>query len=164
MRSANFRALALDLGERRIGVAVSDALGMVARPLEIFSRTSRKADFAHIGALVAAHQVDVVIVGLPFNMDGSEGRQATWVRDYSAALAQSLTVPVEFCDERLTSEEAEDILRTQGKSAAKGTVDAVAAAVILQSYLDSRYFEAQQGQFLGNSSATHNPARREGGL
>jgi len=139
MRPANFRALALDLGERRIGVAVSDALGMVARPLEIFSRTSRQADFAHIDALVTAHQVAVVIVGLPFKMDGSEGRQAAWVRDYSAALAETLTVPVEFWDERLTSEEAEDILRAQGKSAAKGTIDAVAAAVILQSYLDSRY-------------------------
>ncbi|MBN1261046.1 MAG: Holliday junction resolvase RuvX [Anaerolineae bacterium] len=144
MRSANFRALALDLGERRIGVAVSDALGMVARPLEIFLRTSRKADFAHIGALVAAHQIDVVIVGLPFNMDGSEGRQAAWVRDYSAALAQTLTVPVEFCDERLTSEEAVDILRAQGKSTAKGTIDAVAAAVILQSYLDTHYLNAHR--------------------
>ncbi len=144
MQPANFRALALDLGERRIGVAVSDALGVVARPLEIFTRTSRKADFAHIGALVATHHIDVVIVGLPFNMDGSEGRQAAWVRDYSAALAQTLAVPVEFWDERLTSEEAEDILRARGashrgKSTAKGTVDAVAAAVILQSYLDSRY-------------------------
>lgn len=141
MRSANFRALALDLGERRIGVAVSDALGMVARPLEIFERTSRHADFAHIGALVAAHQVDAVIVGLPFNMDGSEGHQAAWVRDYSAALAKTLTVPVEFWDERLTSEEAVDILRARGKSTAKGTIDAVAAAVILQSYLDAQYNE-----------------------
>jgi putative Holliday junction resolvase len=133
------RALALDLGERRIGVAVSDTLGMVARPLEIFSRTSRKADFAYIGALVTAHQVDAVVVGLPLNMDGSEGRQAAWVRDYSAALAETLTVPVHLWDERLTSEEAADILRAQGKSTAKGTLDAVAAAVILQSYLDSRY-------------------------
>lgn len=143
MRSTNFRALALDLGERRIGVAISDALGMVARPLEIFSRTSRKADFAHISALVVTHQIDVVIVGLPFNMDGSEGHQAAWVRDYSAALAETLTVPVEYWDERLTSEEAVDILRAQGKSTAKGTIDAVAAAVILQSYLDSRYLDSR---------------------
>lgn len=138
-RNVNFRALALDLGERRIGVAISDALGMMARPLEIFSRTSRKADFAHIGALVATHQVDVVVMGLPLNMDGSEGRQAAWVRDYSAALAETLTVPMHLWDERLTSEEAADILRAQGKSTAKGTLDAVAAAVILQSYLDSHY-------------------------
>jgi putative Holliday junction resolvase len=139
MRSANLRALALDLGERRIGVAISDALGMVARPLEIFSRTSRKADFAHIGALVTTRQVDAVIVGLPLNMDGSEGRQAAWVRDYSVALAKTLSVPVHLWDERLTSEEAIDILRARGKSTAKGTLDAVAAAVILQSYLDSHY-------------------------
>jgi putative holliday junction resolvase len=143
-QGAGCRALALDLGEKRIGVAVSDALGMIARPLEIFSRTSRKADFAHIGALVAAHQVDAVIVGLPLNMDGSEGRQAAWVRDYSAALAETLAVPVHFWDERLTSEEAEGIVRARGgshrgKSTVKGTLDAVAAAVILQSYLDSRY-------------------------
>ena len=141
---AGLRALALDLGERRIGVAISDALGMVARPLEIFSRTSRKADFAHIGALVTAHQVDAVVVGLPLNMDGSEGRQAAWVRDYSADLAKTLTVPVHLWDERLTSEEAEDILRTQGKSTAKGTLYAVAAAVILQSYLDSHYQDAHR--------------------
>ena len=146
MRSANFRALALDLGERRIGVAISDALGMVARPLEIFPRTSRRADFAHIGALVTAHQVDAVIVGLPLNMDGTEGRQAAWVRDYSAALAETLAVPVHFWDERLTSEEAIDILRAQGKSTAKGEIDAVAAAVILQSYLDSRYLDAQHNE------------------
>jgi putative Holliday junction resolvase len=146
MRSASFRALALDLGERRIGVAVSDALGMVARPLEIFSRTSRKADFAHIGALVTTHQVVAVVVGLPLNMDGSEGRQAAWVRDYSAALAETLAVPVHLWDERLTSEEAADILRAQGKPTAKGTLDAVAAAVILQSYLDSRYLDAQYNE------------------
>jgi putative Holliday junction resolvase len=146
MRSADFRALALDLGERRIGVAVSDALGMVARPLEIFARTSRNADFAHIGALVKSHQVDAVIVGLPLNMDGSEGRQAAWVRDYSAALAETITVPVHFWDERLTSEEAVDILRAQGKPTTKGTVDAVAAAVILQSYLDNRYQDAQRNE------------------
>lgn len=143
---ANLRALALDLGERRIGVAVSDALGIVARPLEIFARTSRKADFAHIGALVTAHQVEAIVVGLPLNMDGSEGRQAAWVRDYSAALAETLSVPIHFWDERLTSEEAEDILRAQGKSTAKGTLDAVAAAVILQSYLDSYYQDAHYSQ------------------
>lgn len=142
----NMRALALDLGERRIGVAISDALGMVARPLEIFSRTSRKADFAHIGALVATHQAGAVVVGLPLNMDGSEGRQAAWVRDYSAALAETLTVPVHLWDERLTSEEAEEILRAQGKSTAKGTIDAVAAAVILQSYLDNHYQDVHHSQ------------------
>jgi len=133
----------LDLGEKRIGVALSDALGIVARPLEIFPRTSRSADFAHIGVLVATHHVDAVIMGLPLNMDGSEGRQAAWVRDYGVALAEAVAVPVYFWDERLTSEEAIDILRAQGKSTAKGKIDAVAAAVILQSYLDSRDLDSR---------------------
>jgi putative Holliday junction resolvase len=131
------RYLALDLGDRRIGVAISDALGMLARPLEVFERTSRAADFDHIGDLVARHRVDAVVVGLPLNMDGTEGPQAAWVRDYSGALAEALAVPVHFWDERLTTEEAEDILRAQGKPPTKDRIDAVAAAVILRSYLDS---------------------------
>ncbi len=130
------RYLALDLGEQRIGVAISDT-AMLARPLEIFRRTSRAADFAHIGALVAKHQIDVVIIGLPLNMDGSAGRQAAWVTDYGAALATTLNLPVHFWDERLTSEEAADITRRLGKSPRRGTLDAIAAAVILQSYLDA---------------------------
>ena len=132
------RYLALDLGERRIGVAVSDTLGMLARPLEIFRRTSRAADFAHISALATTNQVNAIVMGLPLNMDGSEGRQAAWVRDYSAALATALDIPVHLWDERLTSEEAADVIRDQGKTPSKGTIDAVAAAVILQSYLDAQ--------------------------
>ncbi len=132
------RYLALDLGERRIGVAISDTTGMLARPLEIFQRTSRAVDFSHISALIHVHQVGAVVMGLPLNMDGTEGRQAAWVRDYSAALAESLAVPIHLWDERLTSEEAADVIRGQGKSPVKGALDAVAAAVILQSYLDAR--------------------------
>lgn len=132
------RFLALDLGERRIGVAISDTLGMLARPLEIFQRTSRAADFAHISALLHLHQADAVVVGLPLNMDGTEGRQAAWIRDYSAALAAALAIPVHLWDERLTSEEAADVIRDQGKTPSKGTIDAVAAALILQGYLDAR--------------------------
>ncbi len=131
------RYLALDLGERRIGVAISDMTGMLARPLEIFERTSRAADFAHIGDLVKGHQINIIVMGLPLNMDGTEGRQAAWVHDYGAALAETLNVPVHFWDERLTSEEAADVRRSQGKSPARGSLDAIAAAVILQSYLDA---------------------------
>lgn len=131
------RYLALDLGDRRIGVAISDALGMLARPLEVFERTSRAADFDHINDLITRHCVDAVVVGLPLNMDGTEGPQAVWVREYSDALAETLAVPVHLWDERLTTEEAEDILRAQGKPPAKDWIDAVAAAVILRSYLDS---------------------------
>ncbi len=130
------RLLGLDLGNH-IGVAISDPRGRLARPLLIFKRSSRAADFARIAQLVAEHQVEKVIVGLPRNMDGSEGPQAAWVRDYSAALAQAIAVPVELWDERLTTVEAEDILRAQGRRPDRTRVDAVAAAVILQSYLDA---------------------------
>jgi putative Holliday junction resolvase len=129
--------LALDLGDRRIGVATSDASGMIARPLLVFRRASRVEDFARVADLVREQQIDAVIVGLPINMDGTEGRQAEWVRNYSAALAGALPVPVHLWDERLTTEEAAEIMRAQGKQPTPGWIDAVAAAVILQSYLDA---------------------------
>jgi putative holliday junction resolvase len=132
------RTLALDLGNRRIGVAISDTLGMFARPLEVFERTSRVADFAHIQALINADGVQSVVAGLPLNMDGTEGKQAAWVRDYAAALGETISMSVILWDERLTTEEAKDILRAQGKRPSKDWIDAVAAAVILQSYLDAQ--------------------------
>lgn len=132
------RTLALDLGDRRIGAAISDTLGMFARPLEVFERTSRVDDFAHIRALIDAHQVQSVVAGLPLNMDGTEGQQAAWVRHYTAALGEAISMPVTLWDERLTTEEAKDILRAQGKTVSKDWIDAVAAAVILQSYLDAQ--------------------------
>lgn len=132
------RYLALDLGDRRIGVAVSDTLGMLARPLEIFERRSRKEDAVHLRELVTQLGVDHVVVGLPLNMDGTEGSQAAWVRDYTGALAETLPVPIVLWDERLSTEEARDILRAQGRNPDAEPVDAVAAAVILQSYLDAQ--------------------------
>jgi putative Holliday junction resolvase len=131
------RYLALDLGDRRIGIAISDTLGMIARPLEVLERTSRAADYAHYAALVAEHGVDLVVVGLPLNMDGTEGSRAAWARDYGGELAETVGVPVEMWDERLSTEEAADILRAQGKDPReeRDWIDAVAAAVILQSYL-----------------------------
>jgi len=135
------RYLSLDLGERRIGVAISDSIGMLARPLSTFKRTSREADFNHIANLVEEHNVETIIVGLPLNMDGTEGPQAAWVRDYSTALAAALqtrAITVQLWDERLSTEEAEDIMRAQGKRPDKAWIDAVAAAVILQNYLDAQ--------------------------
>lgn len=135
------RYLALDLGNQ-IGVAISDTQGILARPLEVFKRTSRMADFAHIGALITEYRVEALIVGLPLNMNGSEGQQAIWARDYSAALATALAIPVHLWDERLTTEEATEIMRKQGKPPSKDWIDAVAAAVILQSYLDAQTMRA----------------------
>lgn len=132
------RYLALDLGDRYMGVAISDTLGMIARPLEVFDRTSRKADFEHLAALIDQHGVDTIVAGLPVNMDGTEGDQAAWVRDYTGALADAVATPVVLWDERLTTEEAKEIMRSQGKTPTKAWIDAVAAAVILQSYLDAQ--------------------------
>lgn len=134
------RYLALDLGDRRIGVAISDQIGMLARPLEVMARTSRAADYAHIAELVQEHGIDLVVVGLPLNMDGSEGSRAAWARDYGAELAETVGVPVALWDERLSTEEAEEILRAQGKRPREHQdwIDAIAAAVILQSYLDGQ--------------------------
>ncbi|MBN1920589.1 MAG: Holliday junction resolvase RuvX [Anaerolineae bacterium] len=130
------RYLALDLGDRRIGVALSDSTGTLARPLEMFYRSSRATDFTHIVTLVQQHQVGALIIGLPLNMDGTEGTQAAWARDYGMALAQAADLPVVFWDERLTSVEAEDLLRSQGREPGKQALDAIAAAIILQSYLE----------------------------
>jgi putative holliday junction resolvase len=132
------RYLALDLGDKRIGVAVSDSSGMLARPVEVFARRSRVADFDYIRNLAQHHKVEALVVGLPLNADGTEGPQAAWVRDYTAALAADLAIPITLWDERFSSETAIDILRQQGRDPRAQPIDAVAAAVILQSYLDSQ--------------------------
>ncbi len=132
------RYLALDLGDRRIGVAISDTLGIIARPLAVVQRTSRAADFAQYAALIQEHGVEALVVGLPLQMDGSEGSQAAWVRDYSAELGTVINVPIHLWDERLTTQEAIRVMHAQDKTPRKEWIDAVAAAVILQSYLDAR--------------------------
>jgi len=134
------RYLALDLGDRRIGIAISDPTGLIARSLDVMERTSRAADYAHIAELIEQYDVDALVVGLPLNMDGTEGSQATWVRDYSAELAETVDRPLHLWDERLSTEEAEDVIHKQGKTVreTKDWIDAVAAAVILQSFLDNR--------------------------
>ncbi len=131
------RYLALDLGERRVGVALSDATGMLARPLEVFKRSSRVADFAHVAELVQRHRAEALVVGLPLQLSGADGKRTAWTRDYSKALAKVVEVPIHLWDERLTTVEAEEIMLAQGKTPDKQWIDAVAAAVILQSFLDA---------------------------
>lgn len=132
------RVLALDLGEKRIGVAISDATRTIATALAVINRTSRQADFAQIGRLLAEQQANLLVVGLPVMLDGSEGEKAAWVRDYAAALQEALQVSVVFTDEAFTTVQAENSLRARGHKGRKirQNVDAVAAALILQSYLD----------------------------
>ena len=138
------RVLGLDVGERRVGIAISDPTGTVARPLQALLRGSREEDFAAIAALVAEHDVELIVVGQPLSLDGTEGPQARRVARYAEALAARLPVRLVSWDERFTTVEAEEILRQSRKRRERrrartaGEVDAVAAAVILQSYLDSR--------------------------
>ena len=134
------RVLALDLGEKRIGVAVSDATRLIAKSLQVFRRKSRREDFAHIAHLIGEQQAKLLVVGLPVPLSGVEGEKAAWVRNYTAELEEHVNIPVTFWDEALTTVQAYESLRLRGKQAwqVKDRIDAVAAAFILQSYLDAQ--------------------------
>lgn len=137
---AHGRILALDVGVKRIGMAVSDELGWTALGLETLTRGRVREDVAHVAATAARHAATLLLLGLPLNMDGTEGAQAAYVRDFGERLTKRHGLRVEFWDERLSSVAAGEILAAQpGRShRAKGDLDRVAAAVILQSYLDAR--------------------------
>jgi putative Holliday junction resolvase len=131
---------ALDLGDARIGVAISDDLGMSVRGIGVVRRHGGPQDLEALRRLLAPHEVSRVVIGLPLNMDGTEGRQAVRARAFGDRLATHLGLPIEFWDERLSSFEAEDRLRSRGVKASRrrALVDQVAAEVILRSYLDRR--------------------------
>jgi putative Holliday junction resolvase len=138
---ATGRILALDLGEKRIGVAVSDESRTIARAERTLLRASRLADFEKIGAIVDEQGITLLVVGLPVPLSGIEGPRVAWVRDYAADLARRLGHPVILWDESFTTIEAQAALRAQGKRGRKSRqrVDAVAAAIILQSFLDAHH-------------------------
>ncbi len=131
------RLLALDIGEKRIGVAISDEGRILARPLKTIVRASKREDFETIAGLLVTHDVDCLIVGLPRTLRGEEGPQAERVRRYVDALSAAIDTSIVFQDERYTSAEAEERLATASRrKRAKGDIDAAAAAIILQDYLD----------------------------
>jgi len=135
------RSLGLDIGDRRIGVALSDPGGVLASPFTIISCQDEAADVAAIKEMVEQNQVERVIVGLPLSMDGSVGQQAEKVKAFTRKLSDNIEVPVEFRDERLTTVAAKQLMREAGgkKSRRKNSHDdAIAAALILQGYLDKR--------------------------
>ena len=146
MRALPGRALGLDVGERRIGVAIADELGSIASPLTIVTR--RQGDLAELRDIARMRGVDLVVVGLPTGLSGREGPQAAVVRAFADALDDAVGdgIEVVFWDERLTTAVAERALRERGRrrGRAKGEVDAVAAAVILQGYLDARRIHGGQ--------------------
>ena len=134
------RSLGLDIGDRRIGVALSDPLGIMATPLEVFEHSDDAGDISHILQLTRHYGVEIIIVGLPQSMDGSLGIQAEKVQSFTEKLKVASPVPVGYRDERLTTVEAKRMMEEAGakKSPHKKKIqyDAAAAAVILQSYLN----------------------------
>ena len=135
------RALGLDLGSKRIGVAVSDATGTIASPLTVLQRTgSRREDHRRIAQLVRDEEADVVVVGLPLLLSGEVGPAARGAMTEAAQIGTVVDVPVETFDERLTTVAADRVLQEADIRASdrRRVVDKVAAAVMLQSWLDSR--------------------------
>ena len=135
------KLLALDVGMARIGVATCDPLWLSVRPITVVHRTTRREDFVQLAQFVRDEAAEAVICGLPLNMDDSESAHTQTIRKWAMRLAQALRtllgrpIPVIFWDERLTTFAAQAIMTEQR---ARGADDAVAAAVILQSYLDAQ--------------------------
>jgi putative holliday junction resolvase len=133
------RILALDLGKKRIGLAISDALGITAQGLPNLIRRNKRSDLAALAQLTRERGVGLILVGNPINMGGVEGRQSAWVREFAGALERETSLPICFWDERLTTVEAHRVLRSSGISLEKraAAVDRLSAVILLQSYLDS---------------------------
>ena len=132
------RSLGLDIGDKRIGVALSDPGGILASPFTIINRTDDTTDVEAIINVVNQQQVKQIIVGLPRSMDGSIGVQAEKVKSFVQELSSHTKVPLEFRDERLTTVSAKRLMQSVGrrKTDKKARDDAIAAALILQGYLD----------------------------
>jgi len=134
------RILGLDVGSRRIGMAVSDALGITAQGLETLQRKNKKHDFAHLDRVIRDYDVQEIVVGLPLRMSGAEGAQAEKIQAFAEDLRKHFKLPVHLWDERLTSAEANRLLRTTELSIEKRgkAVDRMAAVLILQGWMESR--------------------------
>ncbi len=130
--------MALDYGEQRVGVAVTDSTGQIAQPLETIVGSDRDAQLRRVVELAAEYEVSRIVVGLPLHMDGREGEQAKAARTFGKHVAERTDVAVDFLDERWTSIEAERALRETGgrKGKAREKSDPVAAAILLRSYLE----------------------------
>jgi putative Holliday junction resolvase len=132
------RILALDLGKRRIGLAVSDELGITAQGLPTLARTNKREDLESLGRLIRDKGIAMVVVGQPLHMSGTEGRQANYAAQFARTLEAFAQVEVKLWDERLTTVEANRVLKQSGMSRQKqsAAVDRLSAVLILQSYLD----------------------------
>lgn len=132
------RIMALDFGEVRIGIAFSDLLQTIASPFQTYKRKSPEEDLKYFLSLVKEKEVSKIVLGFPVNMDGSVGERALKTKEFGEELSKATGLSVEYVDERLTSVEAEEILISSGvrREKRKQVIDKIAAALILESYLN----------------------------
>ena len=132
------RILGIDYGNKRVGIAVSDALGWTAQPLTTLKQHGHQELLLELKDYIEKYDVEKIIVGMPYNMDGSRGKRAEITQAFINFLQNNLEIPVEIQDERLTTSQAENILLEAdlSREKRKNVIDKVAAALILQSYLD----------------------------
>ena len=128
--------LGLDVGDKRIGIALAE--GHLAVPIDVIERTQEEEDMKQVAALVREFGAERIVVGLPRSMDGSIGKQAESVLAFSKALANHIGIPVDMCDERLTTVTADRLMQESRakRKKRKENIDALAASVILQAYID----------------------------
>lgn len=140
------RVLALDIGEVRVGVAVSDPAGRVASPVCVLPASEVQAHAASFRRVLEDWDPELLLCGLPVTLGGEEGPQAQRIRAIAVEVGRNAGLPVEYADERLTSAEAKRILRQQGlnEKSMRGKVDMVAASLMLQAWLDSRRAEERE--------------------
>ena len=139
------RILALDVGARKIGLAVSDPLGITAQGLDTLRRTNKRTDLAHLESLIGEYKVAEIVVGYPLKMSGHPGAQAEKISVFAEELRRRFSLPVHLWDERLTSAQANRVLRQSEISIRRRgqAVDRLAAVLILQNFLESRSTQAQ---------------------
>ena len=133
------RVLALDLGKRRIGIAMSDPMRIIAQGYETIQRTTIREDLALLENMIRDKEVSQIVVGNPLHMSGRAGRGSDWARDFANRLAERTSLPVELWDERMTSVEAGRVLRSSGISIEKRAqaVDRLSAVLILENWLSA---------------------------
>jgi putative Holliday junction resolvase len=141
------RVLAIDPGERHIGVALSDPSGTVARPLTTFKHVARATNAARIARLATEHEAELILIGTALDSEGQPGLQARRAENLATAVREATAIPVRLHDESFTTQAAEDSMRAAGKTrrARREQVHAVAAAALLQGYLDGHSGETPPG-------------------
>ena len=134
------KIVALDIGTVRIGVATSDIMEIIASSYEVYKRKYEKADLEHVANLVKTLSAGTVVIGLPLKMDGSEGQSVEMAKSFGNKLAELISVPIVYQDERLSTVTAQKILIEAGvrREKRKEKVDGIAATIILQTYLDKK--------------------------